>query len=103
MIEQINSDEELFLKNTSLQNLKNILSDADASIISRLMNGPNNDTMEKPTVFEIKSVSKSALQKAINELSGTPGQYISPSAVSRIICKLCTKEDGEDILKIEGT
>ena len=102
MMEQINSDKELFLKNTPLQNLKNILSDADASIIPRPMNDPNNNTMERPTLFEIKSLSKSALQKMINELSGTSGQYISPSAVSRIICKLCTEENGEDILKIEG-
>jgi hypothetical protein len=96
MSEHINSDKELFFQNTPLQNLKNILSDADAFMGSRMSN-----SLEQPILFERKGISKSALQEALNDLLGTSGQYISSAAVSRILCKLCAEENGENISKIE--
>ena len=102
MIEHINSVKELFFKNTPLQNLKNILSDADASMGSRANNVLENNFLEQPILFEKNGISKSTLQEALNELAvNTPGQYISPAAASRIVCKLCAEENRGDISKIE--
>lgn len=101
MIEHINSYKELFFQNTPLQNLKNILSDADASMESRAGNTFENNSLEQSILFEKKGISKSALQEVLNQLLvNTPGQYISPAAASRIVCQLCAEEKSENISKI---
>jgi predicted transcriptional regulator len=101
MIDQINSNKKLFFQNTPLQNLKNILSDADAFMVSKMFSSPNNHPMEQPAVYEMTGISKSALQEALSEVIGTSGQYISSSAVSRMVRKLWEEENGENIFKIE--
>ena len=101
MIEHINSLKELFFQNTPLQNLKNILSDADASMEARMSNTSDKSFLEQPVSFGRKSISKSALQEALNGLLSTSGQYISSAAASRIVCKLCAEENSDNISKIE--
>lgn len=91
MIEHFYSDRDLSFENTPLQNLKNILSDADATMQLKAIGTPKKDAFGQSTLFEKKGVSKSALQEAMNDLFLTQGQYISSAVVGQIVCKLCSE------------
>ena len=100
MTEHFNFDKELFFENTPLQNLKNILSDADASMELEAIETPNNK-FGQATLFERKGVSKSALQEAINDLVAAQGQYISSAVIGRVVCKLCFDDNHKNKQLIE--
>jgi hypothetical protein len=68
-------DQELHFENTPLENLKSILSEADASMQSA------------PSTPSPKSagVSKNEIRKAIERLSAEPQQFVSASLVRQML------------------
>lgn len=103
MMDSPGFDKDLSLENTPLQNLKNILSDADASIEQEANKIPGAYKSQQSVLLEKKGVSKSALQEIVDKLFSTPGQYISPASIGQIMCTLCVDEKGKPPIEAFNT
>ena len=84
-------DQGLVFENTPLQNLKNILSEVDASAQVNL-NEPSRGALRRAPVQE--GIAKARIQKTIDDLTGLPGQRLSPLAIEQIVYDLCVKREG---------
>lgn len=96
MIEQNRLEKELSLQNTPLQNLKNILSDVDASIESKAIN-----RFAFTQITGGKGIPKANLQEAIDNLSASADQYISPAYIGNTLYLLSLKDHQEKALTAE--
>jgi hypothetical protein len=87
------SEIELTFKNTALQNLKNILLEADSSAISEKfvfsLKSPIDDTQ-----FRRSGIDKSKLKSIVLDLKNLKGQYISRADLGQIVCNGCLEEAG---------
>ncbi len=84
-------DKELVFENTPLQNLRNILFNADASMIMQAnISRPGNFSITPDP--EQKGVSKTDIRKAINKVCSVPEKYVSAAFVGRITCELCSPD-----------
>ncbi|MBL8014493.1 MAG: hypothetical protein JNN05_11660 [Candidatus Omnitrophica bacterium] len=81
------------LINTSLQNLRNILSEADSSahISNNKITESSRVNFGNPTKG---AISKSDLEKIIIGLKSIPRQYVMKEEVAKIFLRLC--EENED-------
>lgn len=90
MVNHKQIDKELSFVNTPLQNLRNILLNADASMIMQA-------NISRPGYFSTTSepersgVSKTDIRKAIDKVRSVPEKYVSAAFVSRIACELCSQ------------
>lgn len=88
----VNTDTDFSFQNTPLQNLKNILLEADSSAEEDKTTVPVN-TLEGPGRLRSTGVLKSKLSETIKNLNDGEGQFISRADLGKIICKLCAQED----------
>ncbi|GEM_PF-6356541 len=86
-------NKDLIFENTPLQNLKNILSEVDASAQVNLSE-PSVGTAKGAPKSE--GVSKAKIQRAIDDLTGLPGQQVSLLTIGQIVDDLCGKPAGAD-------
>lgn len=86
-------DQGLVFEYTPLQNLKNILSEVDASAQVNLSE-PSCRALQRAPVKE--GVAKARIQKAVDDLMGLPRQYLSPLAIEQIVYDLCVKREGAE-------
>lgn len=96
-------DKNLSFENTPLQNLKNILSEADASMELEANKSPGPHKSQHSVLFEKKGISKSTLQAVVDNLFSTPGQYVSAASVGEIMCALCFEERGKTSVEMFNT
>ena len=86
-------DQGLVFEYTPLQNLKNILSEVDASAQVNLSE-PSVGALQK--AVDKEGIVKARIQKTVDDLMGLPGQHLSPLAIEQIVYDLCVKREGAE-------
>lgn len=79
-------DQGLVFENTPLQNLKNILSEVDASAQVNLSEPSDGGSSQE-------GVSKARIEKTLDDLTKLPQQQLSPLAVEQIVDELCGRRE----------
>lgn len=82
---------ELAFENTPLQNLRNILFNADASMLMQANLSKPVSATKAPDVDQ-KFVSKADIRKAIDKVYSVPEKHVSVGFVGRIACELCSPD-----------
>ena len=82
-------DKELSLSNTPLENLRTILSEADASA--------QTEPAELPAAASKPSLSKGELRRIVEQLRAAPQQFLSPEAVAQMVQPLSMIDKSRDV------
>lgn len=85
-------DQGLVFENTPLQNLKNILSEVDASA---QVNSSGSSSANLDGALQ-EGVSKARVQKIIDDLTELPQQRLSPLEIKQIVCDLRRMREDAD-------
>jgi hypothetical protein len=80
-------DKELSLSNTPLENLRTILSEADASA----QTAPNASSTE-PAGQSRPGISKEDIRRAIERLRTAPQQFLEPEAVRQLLASFMPEQ-----------
>lgn len=90
------TEKELIFENTPLQNLKNILSDADASMTKQL-SLKGGQAIQEPVLLQ-QGVLKEEIRLVIEKIRSQQDKYLSAAFINKIVCQLCSPETKEEIL-----
>lgn len=101
MTDYNHSDKELTFENTPLQNLRNILSSAEASITAQEAALHISGSI-KALGQEHLGVAKHDIRKAMQYLQSTHGKYVSAAVIGRIASQLCAPEDSSFALNMDS-
>ena len=86
----MSADRELFFENTPLENLRSILSDADASA--------KTTAVAQPVPSNTLCISKTEIKAVADRLAAEPQQFFTPDAIRQLLMGLMrAQEPGHDV------